>query len=167
VAVASARPYANLHLDPDTTTPASHHSSSQKIFSCCFSFVSAFCALTLLVGRLEGHPACKKLSGGILVWLCVWVKVQCAYLHIAQLMPVPLTISCSSKSRLVLPFWFYLSGAGSPRYSQTECKRAIRQLCLCVCVLFFCQPVVTHAHWPFMCHHTDEMHIISQFYRSV
>jgi len=24
--VASAGPYANLHLDPDTTTPASHHS---------------------------------------------------------------------------------------------------------------------------------------------
>jgi len=24
-------------------------------------------------------------------------------------MPLPLTISCSSKSRLVLPFWFYLS----------------------------------------------------------
>jgi len=26
-----------------------------------------------------------------------------------------LTISCSSKSRLVLPSWFYLSGTGSPR----------------------------------------------------
>jgi len=26
VAVASAGPYANLYLDPDTTTPASHHS---------------------------------------------------------------------------------------------------------------------------------------------
>jgi len=26
VAVASARPYANLHLDPDTITPPSHHS---------------------------------------------------------------------------------------------------------------------------------------------
>jgi len=25
-----------------------------------------FSALTLLVGRLEGHPACKKLSGGVL-----------------------------------------------------------------------------------------------------
>jgi len=25
--------------------------------------------LTLLVGRQEGHPACKKLSGGVLVWL--------------------------------------------------------------------------------------------------
>jgi len=24
----------------------------------------AFTALTLLVGRQEGHPACKKLSGG-------------------------------------------------------------------------------------------------------
>jgi len=23
-------------------------------------------ALTLLVGRQEGHPACKKLSGGVL-----------------------------------------------------------------------------------------------------
>jgi len=28
--------------------------------------VSAFSALTLLVGRQEGHPACKKLSGEVL-----------------------------------------------------------------------------------------------------
>jgi len=26
----------------------------------------AFSALTLLVGRQEGHPACKELSGGVL-----------------------------------------------------------------------------------------------------
>jgi len=32
----------------------------------------AFSALTLLVGWQEGHPACKKLSGGVLVWLSVW-----------------------------------------------------------------------------------------------
>jgi len=32
----------------------------------------AFSALTLLVGRQEGHPACKKLSGGVLAWLSVW-----------------------------------------------------------------------------------------------
>jgi len=37
--------------------------------------VNAFSALTLLVGWQEGH-ACKKLSGGMLAWLCVWVKVQ-------------------------------------------------------------------------------------------
>ena len=29
--------------------------------------VRAFSALTLLVGRQEGHPACKKLSGGVKV----------------------------------------------------------------------------------------------------
>ena len=36
----------------------------------------AFSALTLFVGRQEGHPACKKQSGGVLVWLSVWSKVQ-------------------------------------------------------------------------------------------
>jgi len=38
--------------------------------------VMAFSALTLLVGRQEGHPACKKLSGGVLTWLSVWSEVQ-------------------------------------------------------------------------------------------
>jgi len=37
---------------------------------------TAFSALTLLVGRQEGHPACKKLSGGIPAWLPVWGEVQ-------------------------------------------------------------------------------------------
>ena len=32
----------------------------------------AFSALTLLVGRQEGRPACKKLSGGVLAWLSAW-----------------------------------------------------------------------------------------------
>ena len=36
----------------------------------------AFSALMLLVGRQEGHPACKKLSGEVLAWLSVWIKVQ-------------------------------------------------------------------------------------------
>jgi len=31
-------------------------------------FCCTFSALTLLVGRQEGHPACKKLSGGVLAW---------------------------------------------------------------------------------------------------
>ena len=38
--------------------------------------LAAFSALTLLVGRQEGHLASIKLSGGMLAWLCVWVKVQ-------------------------------------------------------------------------------------------
>jgi len=36
----------------------------------------AFGALTLLVGRQERHPTCKKLSGGVLAWLSVWSEVQ-------------------------------------------------------------------------------------------
>ena len=32
---------------------------------------TAFSALTLLVGRQEGHPACKKQSSGVLAWLSV------------------------------------------------------------------------------------------------
>ena len=31
--------------------------------------ICAFSALTLLVRRQEGHPACKKLSGEVLAWL--------------------------------------------------------------------------------------------------
>jgi len=38
--------------------------------------LNAFSALTLLVGRQEGHPACKKLSGGVLAWLSVRSEVQ-------------------------------------------------------------------------------------------
>ena len=38
--------------------------------------IIAFSALTLLVGRQEGHPAGKKLSGGVLAWLSVWCEVH-------------------------------------------------------------------------------------------
>jgi len=92
---------------------------------------SAFSALTLLVEQQEGHLVCRKLSGGMLAWLCLG---QGADLHMAQLMPLPLTISCSSKSRLVLPSWFYLSGASSLGWSQTESKRAVKRLCVYVYV---------------------------------
>ena len=50
--------------------------SVMKCFEFLFESVLAFSALTLLVGRQEGHPACKKLSGGVLVWLSVWSEVQ-------------------------------------------------------------------------------------------
>ena len=73
-----------------------------------------FTALTLLVGRQEGH-ACKKLSGGGAgMVICL---ERGADLHIGQLMPLPLTVSCSSKSRLLLPEWFCFSGASLPGLS--------------------------------------------------
>jgi len=41
-----------------------------------FAMQHSASALTLLDGRQEGHPACKKQSGGVLVWLSIWSKVQ-------------------------------------------------------------------------------------------
>jgi len=53
------------------------------LFYCRFNFfvlvvfiLQCFSALTLLVGQQEGHPACKKLNGGVLAWLSVWSEVQ-------------------------------------------------------------------------------------------
>ena len=55
-----------------------------------------------------------------------------ADLHVAQQMPLPLTISCSSKSRLVLTFLVYLSGTCSPGWSRTYSRRAVKWFCVCV-----------------------------------
>jgi len=42
----------------------------------CFRPTCTYSALMLLVEWQEGHLACKQLGGGMLAWLCVWVKVQ-------------------------------------------------------------------------------------------
>jgi len=56
----------------------------------------------------EGHLACKTLSGvrDAGMFMCL---SQGEDLHMAQQMSLPLTVSCSSKSRLVLPFWCRLT----------------------------------------------------------
>ena len=81
----------------------------------------AFSALTLLVGRQEGHPACKKMSGGVLVWLSVWSKVQTciwsSWCHCHSLSVA------SVKSRLVLPFWYQLAQV---------VPGAVKRVCVCV-----------------------------------
>jgi len=65
-----------------------------------------------LVGRQEGHPACKKLSGWVLAWLSVWSEVQTW--HMAQLMPLPLTVPCFSKIQIGFTF-LVTAHLGSPR----------------------------------------------------
>jgi len=51
------------------------HLASENL--CHLSAKVAFSALTLLlVGRQEGRPACKNLSGEVLAWLSVWSEVQ-------------------------------------------------------------------------------------------
>ena len=67
----------------------------------------SFNALTLLVGWQEGHPACKKLSGGVLAWLSVWSEVQtCIWPSLCHCHSLSLA---SVRSRLVLPFWYWLT----------------------------------------------------------
>jgi len=43
------------------------YKSVYYLISIIMRLVFAFSALTLLVGRQEGHPVCKKLSGEVLV----------------------------------------------------------------------------------------------------
>jgi len=59
-----------------------------------------FSALTLLVGRQEG-PACKKLCWGAGVVICLEWRAD---LHMAQLMPLPLTVSRFSKIQIGFTF---------------------------------------------------------------
>ena len=78
-----------------------HQNTQQLIYKKVIS------ASTLLVGWQEGHPVCKKTEWwGAGVVICL---ERNADLHMAQLMPLPLTASCSSKIQIDLPFWYRLT----------------------------------------------------------
>ena len=63
--------------------------------------------MTLLVGRQEGHLACKNLSGGVLAWLSVWSELQtCIWPSWCHCHSLSLA---SVKLRLILPFWYRLT----------------------------------------------------------
>ena len=94
----------------------------------------AFSALTLLVGWQEGHPACKKTEWwGACVVVCL---EQGADLHMAQLMPLPLSVSCFSK--ISVGFTFLV-----PAHLGSPGRRAIKRVRVCVC----CTQVRFMASW--------------------
>jgi len=78
--------------------------------------VLAFNALTLLVGWQEGHTACKKLSGGVVIHL-----ERGADLHMAQLLSLPLTVSCFSKIQIGFTFLV-------PAHSGSPGQRAVKRV---------------------------------------
>jgi len=81
----------------------------------------AFSALTLLVGWQEGHPACKKTEWwGAGMVICL---LQDADLHMAQLMPLPLTVSCFSKIQIGFTF-------PVPAHPGSPGKRAVKPVCV-------------------------------------
>ena len=89
----------------------------------------AFSALTLLVGQQEGHPACKKLSGGVRgMVICL---ERGADLHMAQLMPLPFTVSCFGKIEIGFTF-LVPSHLASP--GKRAVKRARARACVRACV---------------------------------
>jgi len=116
--------------DGSTCSPAARFTKYLTIYhaiilSLSYSRFIAFSALTLLVGRQEGHPACKKTEWwGTGVVICL---EQGADLHMAQSMPLPLTASCFSKIQIGFTF-LVPAHLGSPG------QRAIKCMCVCVCV---------------------------------
>jgi len=62
----------------------------------------------LMVWWQVGHPACKKTEqwgAGVVICFCViFCLERGAGLHMAQLMPLPLTISCFSKIQIGFTF---------------------------------------------------------------
>jgi len=92
---------------------------SLVVISCAFS------ALTLLVGRQEGHPACKKTEwwgAGMVVCL-----ERGADLYMAQLMHCHSLSLAPVKPRLVLPFWY--------RPTRVVLEKGLLNGCVCVCVI--------------------------------
>ena len=107
----------------------SHHPPGLSTYTLC---LYAFSALMLLVGWQEVHPACKKLSGGVLAWLSVWSKVQtCIWPSWCHCHSLSLA---SVKSRLVLPFW-YLSGSLEARAIKRACVYTLT-VSLMMCTLY-------------------------------
>ena len=81
----------------------------------------------LLVGRQEGHPACKKTEWwGAGVVICLEPGAD---LHMAQLMPLPLTVSCFSKIQIGFTF-VVLAHLGSPGvYLAPAARPVVRAPC--------------------------------------
>jgi len=93
------------------------HVSAATVFQCAIN------------KQQEGHPACKKLSGGVLAWSSVWSEVQTCIWPTSWCHCHSLSLA-SVKSRLVLPFWYRLTWVVSEKGHETD-------VCVCVCVCVY------------------------------
>jgi len=86
------------------------------LWSANFNNLIAFTALMLFVGRQEGHPACKKLSGYL-----TGARCRLAY------GPADATVSCLSKIQIGFSFLV-------PTHPGSLGQRAVKRVCMCVFV---------------------------------
>ena len=84
------------------------------------SVIVASSALTLLVGRQAGHPACKTERWGAGVVICL---ERGADLHMAQPMPLPLQLTVSCFHKLQIGFTFLV-----PAYPRCPEKEAAKRV---------------------------------------
>ena len=101
-------------------------------------FVCAFSALTPLVGLQEGHLACKKAEwwdAGMVICL-----ERGADLHMAQLIPLPLTVSCFNKIQIGLPSWYWLTRIVLD-------KGPLNALCVCSLVHTYMRLAIVFDFW--------------------
>jgi len=75
------------------------------------------------LGGRKGIRPVKTVVGGSMV-ICLERGPD---LHMAQMMPLPLTVSCSSKIQIGFTF-LVLAHLGSPG------QRAVKRVCVCMCV---------------------------------
>jgi len=89
----------------------------RPVFMSC---LQCFDSVGWVAERASGLYKTERWGTGIVI--CV---KRCADLHMAQLIPLPLTVSCSSK--IQIGFTFLVPALlGSPR------QRAIKRVCVCV-----------------------------------
>ena len=106
--------------------------------SCLFVVNNGFVPSVLWRCWLDGRKGIWPVKIG---WWGVGVVIcleQCADLHMAQLMPLPLTVSCFSKTRFVLPFWYRLTRVVTDKWPLSRC--------VCVCCSEPWQCVLTQVH---------------------
>jgi len=87
---------------------------------CC---LQCFDAVGWAAGRASGLQKTEWWGAGIVICL-----ERGADLHMAQLMPLPLTVSWFSK--ILIGFTFLV-----PAHLGSPGKRAVKRVCVCVCVV--------------------------------
>jgi len=90
-------------------------------FIIIFVCLQCFDAVGLVAGRASGLSK-------ILEWWGVGMVIcleRDAYLHMGQLMPLPLTVSCFSKIQIGFTFLV-------PAHPGSSGKRAVKRLCVCM-----------------------------------
>ena len=92
------------------------------------------------LGGRKGIRPVKKLSGGVLEWLSVCSEVQtCIWPSWCHCHSLSLA---SVKSRLVLPFWYWLTRVVLDKGPLNGCGVYVC-VCVCVCVLPW---MITYSH---------------------